>query len=257
MPADRQPRTGTQSIERAIALLGVFEEGPPTVSLTELAGQTRLSPSTTHRLARALCDAGFLQQDDFTERYGLGPRLVTLGARAADNLGLAAARVTLGELATDTGESVNLGVRDGDEVVVLLYIPSAKALRFDQTAGTRVPVYASAMGKALLAFDADPDAVIQSLPRLARLTGHTITSRSALRADLDDVRERGWALNDEEREIGVRTIAAPVLNDRGNATAAIAVQGPSIRLPDSVLPRLSRRVQIAAADVAYHLTGPL
>ena len=164
---DEAPRSGTQAVERALAILRVLEQGPDTLPLTELADRAGLSASTTHRLVRALCDAGILRQDLRSEQYGLGPRLVALGQRAEATLGLADARPTLEQLAVDTGESVNLGVLDGAEVVVLLCIPSAQRLRFDQAAGSRVPAYASAMGKALLAFTADPEATVRGLPDLA------------------------------------------------------------------------------------------
>jgi DNA-binding IclR family transcriptional regulator len=240
-----------------LSVLAVLEAGNDTATLTELAHGTGLSPSTTHRLARALCEAGIMRQDPDTERYGFGRRLVTLGQRASVALGLGAARIALESLAVDTGESVNLGVRDGDEVLVLLDVASAQRLRFDQEVGSRIPAYASAMGKALLAYADDPDAVVAALPRLAKLTGSTITSRSVLRAQLDEVRERGWALNDEEREAGVRTVAAPVLDPAGHSIAAIAVQGPTIRMTDDRLATIAARVQAAAADVASHLLSAL
>lgn len=252
---DQRPRTGTQAIERALSVLAVLEDGPDTASLTELAKGTGLSPSTTHRLARALCEADLLRQDPLTERYGFGRRLVTLGQRASAALGLGAARATLETLAADTGESVNLGVLDGDEVLVLLGVSSSQRLRFDQAVGSRVPAYASAMGKVLLAGSSDPDQVVAALPRLARLTGSTITSRSGLRAELDSVRERGWAINDEEREAGVRTVAAPVLDAAGHAIAAIAVQGPAIRMTDDRIEATVADVQRAALDVAGQLAG--
>ena len=255
--AEQPPRTGTQAIERALGVLGVLEAGADTASLTELANGTGLSPSTTHRLARALCEADLMRQDPDTERYGFGRRLITLGQRASDALGLAAARLTLEQLAVTTGESVNLGVRDGDEVLVLLCVSSTQRLRFDQEAGSRIPAYASAMGKVLLAFADDADQVVASLPRLAKLTGSTITSRSALRAELDEVHQRGWALNDEEREAGVRTVAAPVLGPNGRATAAIAVQGPTVRVTDGRLDEIAELVRAAAADVSGRLVTPL
>ena len=150
-------RTGSQAVERALGLLRCFEVGPPTRSLSELAQLTGLTPATAHRLLRALCGAELLSHDPLTERYGLGVSLVPLGSRAADALGVSAVRPLLESLAATTGESVNLGVRDGGDVLVLLSVPSARNLRFDQGAGTRVPAHASAMGKVLLAFDPDPD----------------------------------------------------------------------------------------------------
>jgi IclR family acetate operon transcriptional repressor len=253
MASASAPRTGTQAVERALAVLRALEDGPPSISLTDLAKRTKLSPSTTHRLLRALCDEGLLRQDPASERYGFGPRLVVLGERAAAALGLAGARPILEGLAQASGESVNLGLRDGDEVLVLMCIPSSQRLRFDQEAGSRVPLHASAMGKALLAFDPHPDVTLDALPRLARLTGSTITSRSDLRAELDQVRARGWALNDEEREPGVRTVAAPVMAGDGTARAAIAVQGPAVRMADERIEQLAPIVRAAAAEVAAQL----
>jgi DNA-binding IclR family transcriptional regulator len=243
------PRTGTQAVERALAVLRVLEDGDHALPLTTLAERAGLSVSTTHRLVRALCDAGILRQDALTERYGLGPRLVALGQRAEASLGLAAARPALERLAVDSGESVNLGVLDGAEVVVLLCIASSQRLRFDQEAGSRVPAHASAMGKSLLAFAGPLDDVVDALPELAALTGHSITSRSALRSELDHVKEQGWALNDEEREAGVRTVAAPVLGPDGRARAAIAVQGPTVRMTDERLPELAALVTATARRV--------
>lgn len=255
MAGEEPPRTGSQAVERALNLLRSFEVGATSRSLSELAQQNALSPSTTHRLLRALCATGFVQQDPTTERYGLGAALVSLGARAADSIGVDAARPVLEELAASTGESVNLGIRDVDDVLVLVCVPSTQRLRFDQEEGTRVPVYASAMGKALLAFDADLDGTVASLPRLAKLTGSTITSRTELRAVLDEVRERGWAINDQEREPGVRTVAAPVRNRDGASIAAVAVQGPSLRMTDERIEELVPAVVAAADDVASRLAA--
>jgi DNA-binding IclR family transcriptional regulator len=247
--APEPPRTGTQAVERALAVLRVLEEGDDALPLTTLAERAGLSVSTTHRLVRALCDAGILRQDELTERYGFGPRLVALGQRAEASLGLAAARPALERLAVDSGESVNLGVLDGAEVVVLLCIASHQRLRFDQEAGSRVPAHASAMGKSLLAFSGPIDDVVDALPDLAAITGHSITSHRALRRELSQVREQGWSLNDEEREEGVRTVAAPVLDRRGVARAAIAVQGPTVRMTDDRLPELAGLVKATAERV--------
>ena len=248
-------RTGSQAVERALGLLRSFEVGPPTRSLSELAQLTGLTPATAHRLLRALCCAELLAHDPLTERYGLGVALVPLGSRAADALGVSAVRPLLESLAATTGESVNLGVRDGGDVLVLLGVPSAQNLRFDQGAGTRVPAYASAMGKVLLAFDPDPAEAVHSVPRLTKLTGSTITSRSVLSRVLEETRDRGWAINDEEREPSVRTVAVPVRAGDGCAVAAVAVQGPSSRMTDDRITKLLPSLQAAATGVATRLSA--
>ena len=113
-----------------------------------------------------------------------------------------------------------------------------------------MPAHASAMGKSLLAFTADPRRRSTRLPELAALTGHSITSRDGLRAALDAVRDQGWSINDEEREAGVRTVAAPVVGPDGTARAAIAVQGPTVRMTEEPLPELAAAVRAAAKAVA-------
>jgi IclR family acetate operon transcriptional repressor len=255
MVTEGTPRTGSQAVERALRLLRCFEVGPPTRSLSELAQLNGLTPATAHRLLRALCRAELLAHDPLTERYGLGVALVPLGSRAADAIGVPAIRPLLESLAATTGESINLGVRDGGDVLVLLSVPSPRNLRFDQVAGTRVPVYASAMGKVLLAFDADPDGAVQSLPRLTKLTPSTITSRSALDRVLKESRDRGWAVNDEEREPSVRSVAVPVRAADGKIVAAVSVQGPSSRMSDGQIRELLPSLQTAAKGISIRLSA--
>jgi len=243
-------RSGAQAVERALALLRCFEAGPAELRLSELAQQAGLNVSTAHRMVRAMCAAGVLVQNPLNERYGLGPTLVVLGRRAEVGLGYDVALGPLQRLVEDTGESVNLGIRAGSDVLVVLDVVSASPLRFTQPAGSRVPVHTSAMGKCLLAFTADPAAEVAALPELARFTDRTITERERLVEDLADVRARGWALNDEERNQGVRALAVPIVGRDGVAAAAIAIQGPSSRIGDVALPALAERLLAAAGELA-------
>ena len=254
-PAD--VRTGAQSVERALAVLRCFEQADRSLGVSEIAAATGLTVSTAHRLTRALCAGGLLMQDPRSERYELGPLVVVLGRRAEEHLGYARVLPTLELLAESTGESVNLGVRSGAEVLVVLAVPSPQPLRFDQLEGSRVPIHTSAMGKCLLAFAPDApgtDAdVLSGLPRLTRFTDRTITSRDRLAAELRRTRERGWALNDEERNPGVRAVAAPVLDTVGSAIAAVAVQGPAMRLPDDRLASVAHAIVAASETVGPFL----
>jgi DNA-binding IclR family transcriptional regulator len=149
---------------------------------------------------------------------------------------------------------VNLGIRSGAEVLVVLAVPSAQPLRFDQMAGSRVAIHTSAMGKCLLAFA--PPAPggevddLSGLPRLTRFTDRTITRRDRLADELQRARNRGWALNDEERNAGVRAVAAPVLGPDGRAVAAVAVQGPAVRLAKKQLPDVAEQLTAITGRVA-------
>jgi len=224
-------RTGTQAIDRALRVLSLLESAGEDVGVTALASASGLSVSTTHRLVRALAAAGLVAQDRQTERYHLGPALIALGRRAENRLGLERWHGELRRLAAESGESVSLGIRVGNHVLIADHVPSAQALRFDAGIGRRVPIHASAMGKMLLALTDDPEAEVAALGALERFTERTFTEPGALLTELDTIRRRGWSLNDGERDPGVRAVAVAIPGTAA-APAAIAVQGPEVRLAD-------------------------
>lgn len=248
---DEEQRSGAQAVERALGLLHCFETERGELRISDLAKRSGLSVSTTHRLARTLCSAGLLIQNPMTERYGLGPALVVLGRRAEEDLGYDRALPALRALAEVSGESVNLGIRAGADVLVVLDVVSSSPLRFEQPVGTRVPVHTSAMGKCLLAFSSDPEAEVDALPELPRFTERTITDRPRLLAALEEVRHQGWAVNDGERVEGVRTVAVPVLRSDGTAAGAIAVQGPATRLLDERISGVVDQLRSAATALGW------
>lgn len=225
-------RSGTQAVDRALQLLGLLEAGTGDIGLTALAGAAGLTVSTTHRLLHALVAAGLVGQDHDTERYHLGPRLIALGRGAEMRLGLSRWHDELERLAADTGESASLGVRLGNEILIADHVPSAQPLRFDAGIGRRVPIHASAMGKALLASAPDPAADVVALGALERFTDRTLTDHASLAAELEAIRRRGWALNDGERNPGVRAVAVAIPTRTAEIAAAVAVQGPEVRLTD-------------------------
>jgi IclR family transcriptional regulator, acetate operon repressor len=239
-------RTGTQAIDRALRVLRELELAPDDLGVTALAAASGLSVSTAHRLLRALSSADLVAQDGGTERYHLGPGLIALGRRAAIRLGLDRWHGALRQLAAETGESASLGTRLGDEVLIADHVPSAQPLRFDAGIGRRVPIHASAMGKMLLAIADDPAAEIAALGALRSFTERTFTDPDRLLAELQQIRQRGWSLNDGERDPGVRAVAVAVAADSGGVPAALAVQGPESRLTDE---RVSTVVAVLAAVV--------
>jgi IclR family transcriptional regulator, acetate operon repressor len=245
-PAGRPP--AVQSVARAIALLRCFEHAGPDLTLTDLARATGLTMSTAYRLAATLVEGGLLAREPGHERYQLGPTLVALARTMTGPAHADRAVGILTDLARRTGESASLGVGEGRNVVVLEGAGSSHSLRFDRAPGTLVPVHASAMGKALLAFGAESHAsAVKVLAPLARLTPRTLTAQRALVADLEVTRERGFALVDEEQLPGVRSLAVPVLGTDGFAIAAVGIQGPISRIVDDDL----RELADATADAAH------
>ena len=135
-------------------------------------------------------------------------------------------------------------------MLVVLDVASPHPLRFAQASGSRVPVHTSAMGKVLLAFSSDPAREVRNLPTLTAYTGKTITDTAALVAELDQIRSQGWSVNDEERNVGVRAVAAPVLAPSGTAVAAVAVQGPTVRITNQRISDLGVRISAMTRDIA-------
>ncbi len=247
-------KTGAQAVERAVAILRCFDGNSGTISLTELATSTQLRTSTAHRIVRALVRGELLEQDPLTERYRLGRAVAILGQAALRGLGLDAVRPDLERLVEASGESASLAVRDGTEVVVVLHVDCNQSLRFAQPTGTRLDVHASAMGKALLAFaGADLKAIVADLGTLHRYTKATITRRTALVDELIRARDQGYAVNLEERYLGVSGVAAPVLDSRGVARAAIGIRGPAVRLDPKRVKGLAPLVIDTAQRAAAYL----
>ncbi|MFC7582597.1 IclR family transcriptional regulator [Nonomuraea antimicrobica] len=239
-----RPRTGAQAIERALAVLACFEHHPER-AVTDIEDETGLSNATAHRIVRALCNGGLLEQDPATERYHLGYGTALLGRLALDRLGLNAALPLLEELAAKTGEAINLGIRVGHETVVVSHVPSSQTLRIEAAPGARNPIHACAMGKALLAYGLPLDAGVP----LPAITPHTITSVHALEQALEEIRSLGYAVNNEERTLGVRSVAAPIFAEDGRVVAAVAVQAPTVRLPLERVPEVAAHVLHIAAEL--------
>jgi IclR family acetate operon transcriptional repressor len=255
-PSERQPERNparTQSVTRSVLVLQFLEQHGD-AGVTQLGEHLGVSPSTAHRLARTLCDVGFVAQDPRTERYHLGPALIPLGRAAEARSGFDSLRPELEELAATTGESVSLGVRQGSSVLIVLRVASPHPLRVDQQPGSKVPIHASAMGKAMLAFSTGGPT--NRIRRLDPITEATITDPVRLDAELATIRARGWALNDQERDLGVRAIGVPLLDAiTRTAVAAIAVQGPTLRVTDARIPEIAEMAVARAATMSRLLAG--
>ena len=232
------------------ALGSVHEMG-----LTELARKLGLGKSSVHRLLASLVTRGYVEKNPESDRYRLTYRLFGVGSQAAARLGLRdIAHPVMDRLAAQTGEAVNLGVLDGTRVVNVHRVESQHLLRMHLEIGGGIPAHATALGKALLAA-LPAEEVSRRLrgQRLERLTPNTIADRSALRNALARVRAAGFATDDEECSLGLRCVAAPILDNRGLVAAAVSVSGPSLRLPLASLTGLSGPVREAAREISHRL----
>ncbi|TNC25870.1 IclR family transcriptional regulator [Amycolatopsis alkalitolerans] len=242
---------GTQAISRAFAVLHLVRDHGAELGVGQIAKELQLNLSTAHRIVRALVGEGYLAQNETNERYYLGTGALLLGQAASRNFRLDVVHPVLARLAERTGESVNLGVLNGTYAVVVERIESPQPLRFTQPPGTRAPLHASAMGKALLAFNEHLEAsYLASADHLVGIHPNTHTTEGGLRDDLAATRARGWSTDDEESYLAVRCVGAPIQDGPGHSRAAIAVQAPALRMPPERFAEVGPEVVRAAKEIA-------
>ncbi|MEW1907672.1 IclR family transcriptional regulator [Kitasatospora sp. NPDC085895] len=218
---------GVQSVERAFLLLEALAEAGGTAALSELSASSGLPMPTIHRLIRTLVQQGYVRQDT-ARRYTLGPRLIRLGETAGRLLG-SWARPYLAELMEATGETANLAVLEGGEVVYVGQVQSRRSMRMFTEVGRRVQPHCTGVGKALLAQlpQEEARAVLGSRPLQAH-TPFTHTDPAELLEHLAAAREAGYVVDDQEQEIGVRCIAVAVPG--APTPTALSVSGPEARI---------------------------
>ncbi len=217
---------GVQSVERVIDLLEEMGDRDGEITLSELGAQTGLPMPTIHRLLRTLSGRGYVRQLP-SRRYTLGPRLIRLGESAGRRLG-AGARPHLEELALELGETVNLAMIDRDMAVYVAQASSAYSMRMFTEVGRRVYCHCTGVGKMVLS--QVPDQTVREIVArvgMPALTEASITDVDALLREMDAIRERGYAVDDGEQELGVRCFAVPVPG--APTPAALSVSGPATR----------------------------
>ncbi|SEG12501.1 transcriptional regulator, IclR family [Actinacidiphila yanglinensis] len=250
MPADRTGG-GVQSLERAFGLLERMADAGGEVGLSELSASSGLPLPTIHRLMRTLVDCGYVRQQP-NRRYALGPRLIRLGESASKLLGTWA-RPFLAELVEATGETANMALLDGDEVVYVAQVPSRHSMRMFTEVGRRVLPHSTGVGKALLA-QLPPEQVRALLGRtgMPAATEHTITDPDAFLAELDRIRGLGYAVDDNEQETGVRCLAVTVPDSP--TAAAISISGPAGRVTEAATDKIVPVLHDVAQQLARALS---
>ncbi|MBB5121256.1 IclR family transcriptional regulator [Streptomyces eurocidicus] len=257
MPSPTEPRTasptgGVQSLERAFDLLERMADAGGEVGLSELSASSGLPLPTIHRLMRTLVACGYVRQHP-NRRYALGPRLIRLGESASRLLGTWA-RPHLARLVEETGETANMALLDGDEVVYVAQVPSRHSVRMFTEVGLRVLPHTTGVGKALLAQSPDDEVrALLSRTGMPAATEKTITTPEGFLDALTRVRESGYAVDDNEQEIGVRCLAVPVPN--APTAAAISISGPAGRVTDAATERIVPLLQQVAAELSVTLAN--
>jgi IclR family acetate operon transcriptional repressor len=245
----------TRSVDRALSILQQFIVGEAEIGLSDISARVGLHQSTVFRLLVALSSAGFVEQSAHTGRYRLGPTALSLGQAFLRHSDLRQiAEAPLAELRDRSGETVHLATLVGPEVIYLEKLPGLHPIGLmSSRVGDRAPAHCTGLGKVLLAHESEPAVRENFKGGLRAYTPATITRMEKLLPMLANVRQSGFAIDDEEHEQGVVCVAAPVFDSR-RVVAAISVAGPAERIRHEIRALgLTEQVLAAAADISARL----
>jgi len=245
-----------KSLDRAMEVFEYLSEAQGK-ALTAIAGEMGQSPATVYRILVTLEGRGLVEFDPAAQFWHIGPRAFVIGSRFLRRTSLVdRARPILRRLMEETGETANLGIEREGAVLFVSQVETHANIRAFFPPGSLSPMHSSGIGKALLAqMDASRLERFLKTEPLKAFTGRTITDPDALRRDLESVRDRGYAIDDEEKNPGMRCIAAPVFDVNGEAVAGISVSGPTSRIGPHDMVRLSHPVREAARDLTRAIGG--
>ncbi len=254
---ERKSSSGSlvRSLDKALQVLHLLARVEDDIELGELAAQAHLPKSTLVRLLATLKGRSFVYQDPTTRRYRLGWGLIHLGKAAERQFDLGKViRPFLEQLARETGETASLAILDGDHAVYIAQVVSHNIIKGVPPTGSALDLHCTAVGKTLFSFL--PEETFERLVRergLPRRTANTIVNAARLRKELAQVRQQGFAVDDEEAEPGGRCVAAPVYDAQGRVVAAISITGPTSRLTLERLGEYSEVVRGVAARASSAL----
>lgn len=230
------------AVERALVLLRYIVDHPEGLSIREVSREYGYSPATVQKLISALNNQGFIVQDDTTERYHLGSEAVQLGLAALTRLDVRQlARPYLENLSAETGETVFLAIARGDRVLYIDKVVSDQLIRMDAPLGVSRPYNCTSVGKVLLSgMPKERLMDLAATDSFERRTENSIVDIEILQVEIDQVREQGWATDEEEYAIGSYCIGAPIFDHEENIIAALTVSGPAERIKERLEDNLSR-----------------
>lgn len=248
------PSGQLSSVGSALRLLKAFTAEEPELGITDLAKRLGVAKSTAHRLASTLVAEGFLEQNAADGRYRLGVLLFSIGTLVRRRMNVSEQAVPhLQALCETSGETVHLAVLHDTEVVFLRNIESKQAIRPRSYLGVRKPAFCTSEGRALLAFGPPQQVSAVMRSAFAPRTPKTLTDKAMITRLLQKIRTQGFAVDDEESEVGMRGIAAPIFDARGLAVASVGVVGPVQRFTAPRQRALAAMVAATAQAISAHL----
>lgn len=238
-----------QSLAKGLRILTLLSQGTGGMGTTELAGHLGVDKSSASRLLHTLARYGFAEQDPLTSRFSLGPQVLTLGRHLLNRIPLRDhARPYLHELVTQTGECAHVAILANGQALYIDQAESPAMLRVKSEIGTLSPLHCTALGKVFLAFGSVP------IPAdLISYTQRTVVDPASLHAQIEQIRRRGYAVDDEEYNYGVRCVAAPVYDHDRQLVGAIGISGPAGRLPLETIEHFGAIVATTAQNLSARL----
>ena len=245
-----EEKNGVQSVERIFTIIETLAAQPHGMTLQAVAKNAGLAKSTAHRLLSSLITLGYAMQDGETGQYKLTLKMFELSSGVVNEMDiLSVAKPHLDRLAARTGEVIHLVVRDGVDVVYL-YKAETGGMRMGSRAGLRNPMYCTGVGKAILAtLPYEEIEQIWQASHREQLTPHTIVRFSELLEQMRLIRARGWAVDDEENELGIRCVALALPGPGGRADAAFSITSLVPNMSDERLEQLARTALLARKDI--------
>ncbi|MGB5844893.1 MAG: IclR family transcriptional regulator [Anaerolineales bacterium] len=252
-----------ESVLRAFMIIEYLAESNEWVGLRSLAKDLDLVPSTAHRFLTSLKDLGYVQQHPENSRYQLTLKFAWVASLVLERTKLRQiARSWMDHLTKISNETTHLAVLEGQEIVYIDKVDNDQAVKMRSRIGTRGHFHSTAVGKSMLAFlpEKERERILEDL-HLIPLTKNTITDPAKLAANLDTIRSRGYSVDDEENEVGIRCVGVPVFDHAGRVAGAVSISGWTITMTQERLPQLGSILQDACKKISkelgfeYHVNG--
>lgn len=246
------------ALRRGLSILDTFSGRAGDLGVNEIARLVGMHKSTVSRLCATLENAGYLERNVGTGQFRLGARIYQLAGSSLHTTDVRlVARPIMLELVDTSSETATLGVREGRDIVTIDVVDGLNYMRMATRVGMRTQVHASAVAKAILAWlpDSEVDEILADWP-MTPLTPNTVTDLAILKARLGEVRERGYAVDIEELEVGLRCVAAPIRDPHGRVVAGVSISGPRHRMTDEAMRRYGPLVRDAGEKISVRLGTP-
>jgi IclR family acetate operon transcriptional repressor len=247
-----------QAVDRAIDVLEVLAKGG-SMTLTDIARVMDQSPATLYRVLSTFQARGLVENDQLTQEWSVGASTFRIGATFLRRSNVTVrAQPAMRHLMEVTGETSNLGIEKSDMVMFISQVETHESIRAFFPPGTQAPMHASGIGKALLGTFSESrlHRYLQNAP-FERFTPQTIVTREELLAEVHQIRDLGFAFDNEEKSVGMRCIAAPIVNFQGQAVAGISISGPSHRVTPEKVAQFAALVRSAGDEVSRSLGAEL